>query len=287
MRKSVCDGQYYSKDFNELDIQIRDGFDSDFGPGDLPISSRDKKTFGIIVPHGDQKITYPCSAWAYKEVAESKFPDVYVILGTSYVNNGFKLSMENWETPFGVVKVDEGLGKLLTKELNFLHVDNDAHKKEFGIEVQLPLLQFVSRDNLHNVRILPILIGKDTDYEKLKILGRALGESERNIYIISTMNFTHYGGRYNHIPSMLDSGTEVKSVDKEAIRFIENLDSEGFFKHCKEKNLNFSSLGPAVVTIEACRDNGSKNAKLLRYYTSRDFHGHKDDFVGFGSLVFE
>ncbi|MBT4334711.1 AmmeMemoRadiSam system protein B [archaeon] len=287
MRKSVFDGQYYNSDFSELDSQISDLFFSDMGPGDLPITRSETRSYGVIVPHSKYSLSGSCASWAYKKLAEGSFPDVYVIIGTNHSGYGNFVSTEGWETPFGRVNVDEGLSKLLLAQLPFLHEGNIAHKREHSLEVQLPFLQFISKDRLRDLKILPIMLGSENSYEKLRDLGRAIGDSERNVCVIAVSNFTQYGSNYDYTPSVLDNGTEVKMFDKKAISFITNLDSKGFFECVKDNKMNFSGVGPIVCAIEAAKLLGSKQSNLLRYYTSKEINGIQDNFIGYGAISFE
>ena len=48
VRKSVVAGMFYADNLGDLDNQISSCFNSKFGPGDLPISRRDKNIIGVI-----------------------------------------------------------------------------------------------------------------------------------------------------------------------------------------------------------------------------------------------
>ncbi|MBS3097212.1 AmmeMemoRadiSam system protein B, partial [Candidatus Woesearchaeota archaeon] len=91
-RKPIVAGQFYEGDFGALDKQINDCFESKFGPGALPLGKREKNVLGIIAPHAGYVFSGPCAAWAYKEVAESKFPDLFIMLGLSHSGFGSCIS---------------------------------------------------------------------------------------------------------------------------------------------------------------------------------------------------
>src|SRR3989338_11653632 len=112
-RKPIVAGMFYASDFDELSNQINDSFHSKFGPGALPITKRTKEIFGIIAPHAGYQFSGPGAAWAYKEIAESKLTDVYIMLGLSHSGYSSCVSLEDWETPLGIVKVDREFGKAL------------------------------------------------------------------------------------------------------------------------------------------------------------------------------
>ena len=84
MRKPIVAGQFYESSFDELNKQIEISFKDKFGPGELPVKRTNKKIYGIISPHAGYSFSGPCQAWAYKEIAENAFPDLYVIVGLSH-----------------------------------------------------------------------------------------------------------------------------------------------------------------------------------------------------------
>src|SRR3989338_8466292 len=155
-RKPIVAGMFYASDFDELSNQINDSFHSKFGPGALPIKKRGKDIFGIIAPHAGYQFSGQGAAWAYKEIAESKFADVYIMLGLSHSGFPSCVSLEDWETPFGIVKVDEEFTRVLMANSG-LKQNERAHSGEHSIEVQLPFLQFANMDHLKQLKISPII----------------------------------------------------------------------------------------------------------------------------------
>ncbi len=163
-RKPAVAGQFYPDNFEELNKQINDSFDSKLGPGALPIKKRAKEITGIIAPHAGYPYSGQCAAWAYKEIAESRLADVYVMLGLSHAGFQTCLSLEDWETPFGMVQADKELGKKLIEK--GIKQDEAVHQQEHSIEVQLPFLQFANKDYLKQLRIMPIIASPDKEYKE-------------------------------------------------------------------------------------------------------------------------
>ena len=81
VRKSIVSGLFYSNDFQDLNEQIEGCFMNELGPGSLPMTRDNTEEIkGVIVPHAAFAYSGACSAWAYKEIAETKMADVYIIL---------------------------------------------------------------------------------------------------------------------------------------------------------------------------------------------------------------
>jgi len=282
----MFNGIFYENSINSLNKQIEECFNSNLGPGDLPVSKRSKKLFGIISPHAGYAYSGACQAWAYKEIAESEFPDVYVILGTNHNGVGkFSACLRNFESPFGVVSVDEEFGKGLMNEFKLLKEQSRDHLREHSIEVQLPFLQFVSKNKLSDLKILPILIGH-ADYEDLKVFGEILGSTNKKIIVIASSDFTHYGPNYGYIPFVNDKKENLYKLDNKMIEFILNLDSKGFLEYKNKMDATVCGANVIITAIETVKVLGCKKGQLLKYYTSGDVTKDYEGAVGYSGVVF-
>jgi len=287
IRKPLVSGQFYPSNFQELDKEINNCFNSKFGPGALPIKKREKKILGVIAPHAGYTFSGPCQAWAYKEIAESYFPDLFILLGLSH--SGFKtcLSLYDFETPFGIVKNDIDFGRALIKNSN-IPENEDSHKLEHSIEVQLPFLQFVSRDYLGKLRICPLICSPDIPYEDIaNALYKTIKELNKKVIIIASSDFTHYGINYGYFPFTENIKENIYNFDKEAISFIEKLDEKRFLKYVEENNATICGYYPIATMINLAKKLGAKKGKLLIYYTSGDVINDYSSCVGYASIKIE
>jgi len=281
IRKPVVAGQFYEDDFQELDKQIKECFLDKRGPGDFPIS-RGKKVFGIISPHAGYQFSGPCMAWAYKEIAEAQFPKNYIMIGPSHMSYLNKVALskdKEWQTPFGVVKVDKD-HKLLESE--YFKEDFFAFDQEHSVEVQLPFLQFASKDNLDKLKIIPVLI---SGYENYKEIAEKL--SMKNSILIASSDFTHYGSNYRYKPFIYHKKESMYELDGGAIEFIKKLDVEGFLNYVKTNKMTICGASAIAIVMEACKNLGATRGRLLQYYTSGDVLEDYENMVGYGAIVFE
>jgi AmmeMemoRadiSam system protein B len=219
VREAVVAGQFYPGGKEELLSSIKESFTSKFGPGSLPEKRGKGKVYGAISPHAGYVYSGAGNAWVFKEIGEAEFADVYVILGVNHSGPNTCVSDEDWETPLGTVACDKEFVGLL--EEKGLAVDNEAHHMEHSIEVQLPFLQFVSKDRINELKIVPIMIA-DGDFEKwgniIKDAVKALG---RNVVVICSSDFTHYGYNYGFVPFETDVKENMKKLDLGAVNLIE------------------------------------------------------------------
>lgn len=287
MRKPIVSGMFYADNFDELSNQINDSFHSKFGPGALPVKKRDNEIFGVIAPHAGYPFSGPGAAWAYKEIAESKFADVYIMLGLSH--SGFKscVSLEDWETPFGTVKTDTEFARVLMANSGLKH-DEKAHSQEHSIEVQLPFLQFANKDCLNQIRICPIIVSEDNAYEEIaQSIKKTIEQTRKKAILIASSDFTHYGVNYGYFPFSDDIKENMYRLDNGAIEHIKKLDPEGFLSYINDTGATICGRTPIAVAIASCKLLGAKKAKLLNYYTSGDITKDYSSAVGYGAISIE
>ena len=93
-------GDLYEADFENLDNQLKNCFLDKRGPGELPSKRTNKIVKGIITPHSGYFLAGPCQAWAYKEIAEAKFPKRFLIIAQDHksLHSSPVTCYEDWET---------------------------------------------------------------------------------------------------------------------------------------------------------------------------------------------
>ncbi len=287
MREAIVAGQFYEANRDKLEKQIVNCFMSKFGPNKLP-DKRSKKIKAIISPHAGYMYSGYCQAHVYKEIGENRLPSCYVIIGPNHTGHGsnFAVSLEDWSTQFGIVKVDKDYGSRLIKECKLIKNDKDAHKYEHCIEVQLPFLQFVNKKELNKIKILPMVV-KNYNYEIIKKIADAITKIKKNIVLIASSDFTHYGYNYSYMPFTDNKKENLYKLDREAISHIERLDARGFLDFVNKNNATICGAGAIAIVIEASKNLNSKKAKLIKYYTSGDIVNNYDNAVGYGGIIVE
>lgn len=286
-RKPVVAGMFYQDTFDKLDKQITLCFENKLGPGELPGKRKNKIIKGGIAPHAGYSLSGPCAAWFYKEIGEAKLPDCYIILGPNHSGTGSDFStylFSDWETPFGDVKIDKNLAYQLTKNFPKLINESGPNLQEHSIEVQLPFLQFANRNQLDKIKILPILI-KNYDYSTLTKLAKAISELDKNITIIASSDFTHYGPNYGFTPFLHAIKDNIYRIDGKALDLIKEFNSQEFLKYSSKQTI--CGVAPIITAMQATKKLGAEKARTLSYYTSGDITEDYKNAVGYASLIFE
>ncbi|MBL7051592.1 MAG: AmmeMemoRadiSam system protein B [Nanoarchaeota archaeon] len=282
MIKSSFAGKYYEKDYVNLMNQINELYESKLGPGDLATSRKDEKLFGILVPHDYYSLSGACSAWAYKVLAESKFPKTYVILipdqSGTVVN--YLTCLDDFETEFGVCKLDKEFAeKLLESGI----VSKTDSIDEQALEVQLPLLQHACKDRINDIKILPIVVPSAHNFE---ILAKKIVEIEKDIVVIIVSNFTKYGNKFLFTPFKYNIKECLEGLDLGMIRLILNLDSEIFLKNVRKNKIQVSGSFSVALGLNILKLLGSEEGELLSYYKSSSINKDEENTISYFSFIF-
>lgn len=270
MRIATFAGLFYEKNSDSLNKQIEECFKDKKGPRNFNLK-RSKKIFAVISPHAGYIYSGAAMAHAYKEIAEAEFADTYVIVGTDHTGIGNSICLDDFETPFGIIRVDKDYCKQLIEK----GFKQDKMLNEHSIEVQLPFLQFVSKDRLKDLRIVPIVTNSLVEFP----------EADKNIVFISSSDFTHYGINYGYTPFLFNKKKHMYELDKKAIEFIKNLDVRGFLEYINNTGATICGYNSIASVINHCKYHGAKKATLLKYYTSGDVVNNYMNAVGYASMV--
>lgn len=151
--------------------------------------------------------------------------------------------------------------------------------------MQLPFLQFVSKDKMHELKILPIMLDKDADLKKLALdLKETIIEQKKNVVFIISSDFTHYGRNYGYVPFSLEVKKNIYAMDEGAINLIKENKPEELLAYAEEKIATICGILPMVFLLYALKFD---TAELEHFYTSADIsEGDYKNSVSYASLLF-
>ncbi len=254
MRYPAVAGQFYPKNEKALRNEIERCFTSTLGPGQVPKLNKDgpHKIAGAVVPHAGYPYSGPVAAHVYAALAEDGFPDTFVVIGPNH--NGFGAAVstttEDFQTPLGIMKNDVEI----TNKLGPL-VQNDpvAHRYEHSIEVQLPFIQYLSKD----AELVPIVMYAQ-DHETAKEVGKEVRKAceGRKVVVLASSDFSHY------VPEPIAHALDTKVIDQIIAR-----DSQKVYDTVVQKDISMCGYGPVMAMLEATQGKGTV---LFKYATSGD-----------------
>jgi hypothetical protein len=271
MRKAVVAGSFYSSYKEKLKKEV----------GSY-LSSKKDNAKAVISPHAGYLYSGRLAGDVINRINHKK--DI-ILVGVNHSGIGAKinLSLEDFQTPLGIVKNNKALtnnifNKIKKQGLN-VEINEESHKKEHSLEVQLPFLQ----ESQEKFEIVPILLS-NLDYEDCLEIARVLSSFvDDNIGIVISSDFTHYGKIYGFVPFEKNIKERIYNLDGEIILKILKLKSREIYDMASKTTI-CGMYGITIITEIAKIKN--LKPKVIDYYTSGDVTGDYDNVVGYAGIVF-
>ena len=263
-RNPAVAGQFYPGTARELDRMVR------LYTRDSAEKTRAK---GIVVPHAGYVYSGGVAGEVYSSV---EIPERTIIFCPNHTGVGAAaavMARGSWRMPWGEVPIDEELADRLLAASPLLTEDASAHRGEHSLEVQLPFLRRF-RDTF---RFVPVALGK-LSLSDCRTLGEAVarvaGEEALPPLLIASSDMSHY-----------EPDGVARKKDGQAIDRILALDPEGLFGVVRSERISMCGVIPATVVLFASLALGAGSARLIKYSTSGDVSGDREQVVGYAGLA--
>ena len=253
------------------------------------------QALGILSPHAG--LTYSGSV-AGAVYSRLDLPDTFVLVGPNHTGLGAPVSLMargQWETPLGMVDIDEGLARSIISFSPHTQEDTLAHLREHSLEVQLPFIQYFKG----SCRIVPIQM-LDVRLETCREVGHAIAKAVQestssgvqesrpthqnadtpqparinDVLIVASSDMSHYE------PAKIAQERDMKAIER-----ILALDPEGLYRTVRDLGISMCGFGPAVTMLTACKALGATKAELIKYTNSGEVSGDYDQVVGYAGIV--
>jgi MEMO1 family protein len=269
VRQPAVAGRFYPGTAAALEKGVRSYLLTSY----LPTEKNRIAACGCIVPHAGYMYSGHIAGSVF---ATLDLPRHILILGPNHTGLGLPLAIMSqgaWETPLGRAEINSSLAHSLLKKSPLLEEDEEAHRAEHAIEVQLPFLQILRPD----FSFVPITVGT-SQIEVLTALGKAIAEviaeQAEPILMISSSDMNHYEN---------DVITRVK--DSKATEKILALDAQGLADTVRKEKISMCGIWPTFTMLIAASHLGANNAAVVKYATSGDISGDHNMVVGYAGMV--
>ena len=225
----------------------------------------------VMAPHAGYVYSGQVAADVFSRV---RIPDRVIIIGPNHTGLGGAKAIARegvFSIPGADVPIDESLAAQVA-DLTGLQHDDDAHREEHSIEVELPFL--VSRNP--NVRIVPICLGH-LPYQQCQLIGRGLADvlsKNDDVLVVVSSDMSHYL-----------KASEAERLDSMALERIKAIDSTGLYDVVSRKHITMCGVIPATVALAAAQALRLNNARLITYANSGDISGDYNRVVGYASML--
>ncbi len=266
IKRAVFAGQFYDRNPAVLAASV-DGYLTEA----RPLSEIPGRILAVISPHAGYVYSGRTAGHAYALVRDAAY-DTVIILGPShrvgfhgcsiYLRGGF-------ETPLGVVPIDEDLAGAVAKATGF-GFNAAAFAEEHSIEVQIPFIQRA----LPRAKIVPILMGYQTR-KTIRTLAEGLSRScsGEKVLIVASTDMSHFLTR-----------KEAQAIDSGTASLIRGFKSEVLIRKVEAGENIMCGGGPVVAALLYAEKAGTAKAEILKTSDSGSFSG-EENVVGYLAAV--
>lgn len=232
-----------------------------------------KKVPGVISPHAGYIYSGAIAGQLFSKIA---IPDKVVVLGPNHHglgHSGAVFSEGSWQTPLGEIQIDAKLAADILSACPHFAADEQAHRREHSLEVQVPFIQFCNP----RAAIVPICLGHlplEVLIESGEALAGVIAADEQPVLIIASSDMTHF-----------ESAAAAKKKDSLALEKVEELDAEGLYQTVRDNRISMCGVLPSVVMLAAARKLGATSGTVISYATSGDVTGDNSDVVGYAGVI--
>jgi AmmeMemoRadiSam system protein B len=267
IRPPAVSGRFYPSDKKKLALEIEQFTSAG------QAEKRRVPALGCIVPHAGYMYSGHVAGAVYGAI---EIPGRCILLGPRHFPRGEAMAIiseGSWHTPFGDAQIDSELAAKLKQFCPLLREDRVAHQREHSLEVQIPFLQHLAP----NLRFVPVVLATHR-YPDLEVLGHAVAQmiaaQKDPVLVIASTDMNHY-----------ESDAITRAKDRKAIDRILELDPRGLYDTVNSEDISMCGYAATAAMLVAMRDLGATYAELVRYATSGDITGDRDEVVGYAGLV--
>jgi AmmeMemoRadiSam system protein B len=284
IREASHAGSWYDSNATILSNSFKTWF------GEAADSHLKKTIKGIIGPHAGYVYCGQTASHAYLNINPLNFDKVF-LLGPShhkYIRGCGLPSCNEYETPFGNIKIDTEIVKNLSSVKNFMILKKDEEEKEHSLEMHLPLIKSVFGDNPFT--LVPIMVG-GIDVTLEDYFGKIFSEyfkDEKTLFIVSS-DFCHWGRSFDYEPYNNSEGEiwqYIEKLDKSGINLIEDQNVEKFNEYLELTENTICGRHPIGVYLNTLKYSGlNTKTVLLNYSQSSQVKRRNQSSVSYASIV--
>ncbi|MBT4595227.1 AmmeMemoRadiSam system protein B [bacterium] len=263
IKKSECAGKWYTNSPAKLKESIQKHLQqaTSLFPPDEGCNTR-----ALIVPHAAHKFSGLCATTGYTWLKSDIKKIILLGLNHSKSFDGVALpDFATYKTPIGKIDLDVDAISSLSQNSLFRSMP-DMLNREHSIEIQLPLIQSLTKD----VRIIPLIVG-NLDTQKIERAAHEIGDLiDEHTAVIASSDLTHHGKNYDFQPFQSGVAEKVRKLDAEAIETISSMSRETFEDFLKNKESSICGTSPIRLLLEIIQQGhlGKLEPRLACYYQS-------------------
>lgn len=287
-RRAYHCGSWYSKDKEKLAKSFQDLYDRS--------TSSPSNAKAAISPHAGYAYSLQTIIQVYGNVNFDNIKNVFILGPNHHIyNKGFLFpKVDRYETPFGFLEINkEIIADIMKNDPDDLYnyIDPLDDEEEHSIEMQLPVLKYLTMDN---IRIIPIYVGCiGNNIEAIKRFCEPLRKyfkDNSNLFIVSS-DFCHYGIRFNFTKiSKKYNDThifkQIENMDIDGINIIGSHNAAAFIEYLTKTHNTICGSNPIKILLMLLQEYpGNICTRLVDYRQSSPVIHLTDSSVSYAGIV--
>jgi len=228
----------------------------------------------ILAPHGPLKAVARPAIAVYRGLLEDPVfrsgRVTLVIVGPNHSELGAPVAIYPggvWVTPLGEARVDDEFASKIARVDKYAVLDEEAHRYEYSIELQLIFLQFLLSGISEVPRFIAIAVSDTANPDVAESLARSIGEAAkklgRRVMVVATSEFGYYYSR-----------EESLKASQLVVKCLRRLDAECFYSAVRQYNTPIcapAAIGVAVIYSKSlgCSTVKTIHVKLTAFRSPR------------------
>ncbi len=211
--------------------------------------SSDDRILGAVVPH--HLLAHRLIAEVFVRLQENP-PPLLILLGPNHHNKGARIltSTLGWQTPFGIVEVNDEVVKELQNN-NMTKIDDHIFAQEHSMGNLMPFIKYY----LPKTKVVPIIYHYDVSKDEATLMAKQLADIVKyDGAIIASVDFSHYLTRQ-----------EAEEKDGETLKVMSEGDLDTLFTMDDDHLDSPASLGTLFLTMESL---GLQDFQVLNHTNS-------------------
>ena len=274
VRQPAVAGSFYPAKDTEREHLVDQILSELEDPGECPIIAT--AVNAAMVPHAGLQYSGRIAADVWRRIA---LPRDILIIGPKHTADGVDWAVsphEQWNlSESSNMKGNPELARQIAENVPGMELDATAHRREHGIEVQLPLLYRLAPTS----RITAIAMAGGTIPE-LQMAAQSLAELVTKLpappLVVISSDMNHFA-----------DDSENRRRDQLALDELAALNPKGLLKTCEKENISMCGQIPAalvLLTLEYMKT--ECHYQKIAYATSADVSGDRSRVVGYAGLIF-
>jgi len=237
-------------------------------------SAEPERWAAAMVPHAGWMYSGKLAADVLKRI---ELPSTIIVIGPKHTRDGVEWAVaphQAWQLPTGNLNSDAELARKLVARIPGLELDAAAHRREHAIEVELPLIQYLSPES----QVVGIALGAGNLQrceEFAEGLAQVIQEMDEPPLLLISSDMNHFA-----------TDAENRRLDQLALEKMEALDPDGLLNTVQEHHISMCGVLPAVIVMKTLQKMGKlSRVERVGYATSGDVTGDLSRVVGYAGLL--